>query len=181
MSEVVLSVDRGTWWELIEARAARSPDRRLLIDDRGRSLTCVEFRDLAERVAAGLWDVGVRPGHVVSWQLPTTIEAPLLAAALSRLGVSQNPIISMLRRAEVGHIIEQLSSRWLVVPGVWRGFDHRALAEEVTCGRDCTIVVCDASGLGPGRWAVPQGDPSILPAFDPTAAEAGARCTFYTS
>ncbi|MGE0308425.1 MAG: class I adenylate-forming enzyme family protein [Acidimicrobiia bacterium] len=181
MSHGFVSADRHAWWEIICERADLTPDRRMLEDDRDRTITYGEFRDLAERVAAGLWDMGVRPGQVVSWQLPTTIEAPLLMAALSRLGVSQNPIIAILRRAEVSLILDQLQSQWFVIPGVWRGFDYNALAAEVTDGRECTVVVCDADGLGPGEWALPQGDPSVLPPYVTATADSPVRWYFYSS
>ena len=64
-----------TYWGLVERRAAESPDRPLLSDEQGRVVTCREYRDEAERVAAGLYDLGVREGTVVSWQLPTTIDS----------------------------------------------------------------------------------------------------------
>ena len=44
-------------------------------------------------------------------------------AALCRLGARQNPILPILRRAEVALISGQVDSRWLVVPGEYRGFD----------------------------------------------------------
>ena len=83
----------SSWWDLIERRAASTPDAVLLEDDRDRSLSCDGFKQRAEQTAAGLAALGVRSDHIVSWQLPTTLEAAVLIAALSRLGVAQNPII----------------------------------------------------------------------------------------
>src|SRR6187200_804580 len=85
-----------TYWGLVEHRAADSPDRPLLSDERGRTVTCAEYRDEAERVAAGLHDLGVRADTVVSWQLPTTIDSLVLLAALTRLGAIQNPIVPIM-------------------------------------------------------------------------------------
>src|ERR1700730_5970762 len=181
ISQEVVSVDRHAWWEVIAARAELTPDRTMLEDERGRTLTFGEFRVLAERVAAGLWALGIRPGQVVSWQLPTTIEAPLVMAALSRLGVSQNPVISILRRAEVSLILGQLQSSWYVLPGLWLGFYYGARAAEVTAGRECGVLVCDATGLGAGEWGVPQGDPATLPAYRTTPADTPVRLYFYSS
>jgi cyclohexanecarboxylate-CoA ligase len=47
---------------------------------------------------------GVGAGTMVSWQLPTTLEAVVVMAALTRLGAVQNPIIPILREREVGFI-----------------------------------------------------------------------------
>ena len=75
-----------TIWELVDRRATATPDRTILHDEHGRSLTCAELRDHAERSAAGLFDLGIRAGTTVSWQLPTRFETIVLSCALARLG-----------------------------------------------------------------------------------------------
>src|SRR4051794_38941427 len=89
-----------TLWELVERRAALTPDRPVLLQD-DRVLTFGELRSGAERTAAGLHAMGVRPGTVVAWQLPTRIETVLLATALARLGAVQSPVIPFHRDREV--------------------------------------------------------------------------------
>jgi acyl-CoA synthetase (AMP-forming)/AMP-acid ligase II len=160
------------WWPLIEARAAASPDHPMLIDERGRSHSFESFRLEAERVAAGLVERGVRRDQVVSWQLPTSMEAVVLLAALGRLGARQNPIIPILRRAEVSIIVGQLQTDWFVTPGVWRGFDHHGLAADVTAGLPCGIIDCV---IGEG---LPTGDPAALEPYRPAD---DVRWYFYTS
>jgi acyl-CoA synthetase (AMP-forming)/AMP-acid ligase II len=158
----VLPIDTS-WWQLIAARAEATPDRPFLHDERGRVLTFGRFCALAEEVAAGLRSVGIGDDDVVSWQLPSTLEATLLMAALSRLGVRQNPIIPILRRAEVSLITSQVGSRFLFVPGVYRGFDHVAMANEAVAGLQCTVV--DVSRFaGEAVIGLPRADPSSLPA-----------------
>jgi acyl-CoA synthetase (AMP-forming)/AMP-acid ligase II len=169
----------SSWWELIERRAGLTPDRTMLEDERGRSVTFAEYRTRAEEVAAGLAALGVAPGHVVSWQLPTSLEAAVLMAALSRLGVAQNPIIPILRRAEVGLIFEQLASDFLIVPGTWRGFDYAAMATAVVGDGPCRVVVCDDFDRGAGNLSLPTGDPrSLAPCVDPGSA---LRWYYYSS
>src|SRR5439155_4946295 len=90
-----------TFWKMVCEAADRAPDRVVLADDYGRTLTTSELRDAAEAVAACL---DVAPGDVVSWQLPTTLEAPVMMVALARVGAIQNPIIPFLRHREVGSI-----------------------------------------------------------------------------
>lgn len=148
-----------SYWELIERRAAVSPDRRFLADADGPDLTVADFRDAAERVAAGLLAAGVEPGQTVSWQLPTTVDAAVLMAALNRLGAVQNPIIHILRHNEVGFIVDQLSSDWLVTAGLWRGFDFDAMAREIADNAAHPVAVLD---VGEG---LPEGDPATLPDF----------------
>jgi len=175
-----------SWWDLITRRADLTPDRVFLSDEAGRSLTFGGYRDRAERTAAGLLDLGVRRDHVVSWQLPTTLEASVLMAALARLGVRQNPIIPILRRSEVSLIVEQVGTDWLVMPGTYRGFDHVAMANDISheiadkTGSTTRITVIDSSSIDMrDGLRLPDGDPSRLPAVgDPEGAE---RWYFYSS
>jgi non-ribosomal peptide synthetase component E (peptide arylation enzyme) len=170
----------SSWWDLIDRRADLTPDAVMLEDDRERAVTFGGYRRLAEEVAAGLCELGVEAGQVVSWQLPTTIEAAVLMAALARLGVAQNPVIPILRRGEVGQIIEQVGSDSLIVPGVWRGFDYEAMARDVVAGSACRVVRWDDFPPSPADGlALPRARASMLPpSQDPGGA---ARWYYYTS
>ncbi|MCM3925364.1 AMP-binding protein [Frankia sp. AiPs1] len=174
--------DAVTWWELIERRARATPELAMLVDAGGRRLTFGQFRDVAERAAAGLWELGVRPGETVSWQLPTTIEAAVLMSALARLGAVQNPLIPVLREAEVDFIVGQLGARWIVVPEVFRRFDHRTMAEKVAARHGARVLVCDPAAAS-DAIALPLGDPAVLPPLDADGDAAGdaVRWAFYTS
>ena len=123
--------DVQTIWELVRLRADATPDAPMLFDESGRTLTFGEFAARAERVAAGLHDLGVGPGTPVSWQLPTRVETVVLSAALARLGAVQNPIIHIYREREVGFALRQTQAELFVVAGTWRGFDYLAMAERV--------------------------------------------------
>src|SRR3712207_4138093 len=97
-----------TLWRLIEPRPRETPDAQMALDERGHVLTFAQYRDAAERAAAGLHELGVRTDSVVSWQLPTWIEAMVLVAALSRLGAVQNPMVPIYREREVRFITRQI-------------------------------------------------------------------------
>ena len=105
-----------TMWELVDRRAQLSPDHPLLIAEDGETVTSGQFRDRAERVAAGLHDMGITTGSVVSWQLPTRIETVVLSIALARLGAVQNPIIHLYREREVGFALRQTGAELFVIP-----------------------------------------------------------------
>ena len=113
-------IEGSTLWELIARRAEATPDDAFAIDENEQSLTFAQFRDAAERCAAGLAAEGVSAGTRVSWQLPTTIEALVLCGGLARLGAVQNPILPIYRENEVGFVVEQLGSEMLIVDGVLR-------------------------------------------------------------
>src|SRR5258708_18087154 len=150
-------LDVSNFWDLIEQRARTTPDARMAVDDTGRIMTYAQYRDEAERAAAGLQDLGIREGDVVSWQLPTWLESFVLAAALSRLQAVQNPILPIYREREVGFIARQAKTRLLIVPSVWRNFDFEAMARGIAATVEGLDVLVSDTRL-------PQGEASKLPA-----------------
>jgi cyclohexanecarboxylate-CoA ligase len=132
-----------TYWSLIADAARRQPNRPILADEYGRSLTARELHDAACATAAAFAARGIGAGTVVSWQLPTTLETMVVMAALARLGAVQNPIIPILREHEVGFITGQLNTEFLVVPEVWRGFDHGGLARTLSSDRGFQVITVD--------------------------------------
>lgn len=163
----------STLWRMIERRAADAPDSVLVTDEKGNVVTAAEFRDRAVRLAAGLRERGVGPASVVSWQLPSNIEAMLVFAALLRLDVVQNPLIPMLREPEVDFITAQAETTMLIVPREFRRFGHGAMAAAIAARRTGLEVLIVDDGL-------PEGDPATLPE---AVAESGEdiRWLFYTS
>ncbi|MCB1039189.1 MAG: AMP-binding protein, partial [Acidimicrobiales bacterium] len=162
-----------TLWELVERRAAASPDRVLLIDEGGRTLTCQEFRDRAERVAAGFHALGVEHGTRVTWQVPNRFETILASFALARLGAIQNPILHLYRHKEVGYAIGATDAQVVLTPGEWNGFDYRAMVEELVADRASAPQVLDIFA------ELPDGDPASLPPA-PTEGDE-IRWVYFTS
>ncbi|MET7567091.1 AMP-binding protein [Streptomyces sp. NPDC005492] len=158
-----------TLWELVVRRAALTPDRPVFLQD-DRALSFGELRDRSERVAAGLYGMGVRPGTVVAWQLPTRIETALLSFALARLGAVQTPVIPFYRDREVGFALRESKAEYFAVPGTWRGFDHTEMARRL--GAKGIFEAYDTAGL-------PDGDPAALPA--PPADGTSVRWIYWTS
>ncbi|WP_326737944.1 AMP-binding protein [Streptomyces sp. NBC_01022] len=161
-----------TFWELIERRAALTPDRPVLIQD-DRTLTFGELHTRAERVAAGLYAMGVRPGTVVAWQLPTRLETVLLSFALTRIGAVQTPVIPFYRDREVGFALRESKAEYFAVPGTWRGFDHTAMAARLSADLPHPPQIFEAYD------ALPDGDPSTLP--PPPTDGTSVRWIYWTS
>jgi acyl-CoA synthetase (AMP-forming)/AMP-acid ligase II len=157
----------ATLWELVTRRAALTPDRPLFHQD-GRTLTFEALRARAERVAAGLFGMGVRPGTVVAWQLPTRIETAVLSFALARLGAVQTPVIPFYRDREVGFALRESRAEFFAVPGTWRGFDHAEMARRL-----------GAKGVFEAYDDLPDGDPSLLP--PPPRDGTAVRWIYWTS
>ncbi|SOD85778.1 class I adenylate-forming enzyme family protein [Streptomyces sp. Ag109_G2-15] len=156
-----------TLWDLVVRRADLTPDRPVLLQE-DRRLTFGELRARAERVAAGLYGMGVRPGTVVAWQLPTRIETALLSFALARLGAVQTPVIPFYRDREVGFALRESGAEFFAVPGVWRGHDHTAMARRL-----------GAKGVFEAYDTLPDGDPSVLP--PPPTDGTSVRWIYWTS
>ncbi|WP_274559789.1 class I adenylate-forming enzyme family protein [Streptomyces spiramyceticus] len=168
MTDTAHALDASrTFWELVDRRAALTPDRPVLLQD-DRTLTFGELRDRAERVAAGLYGQGVRPGAVVAWQLPTRIETVLLSVALARLGAVQSPVIPFYREREVGFALRESKAEFFAVPGEWRGFDHTGMAHRL-----------GARGIFEAYDSLPDGDPSVLP--PPPSDGTAVRWVYWTS
>ncbi|MCU0311725.1 MAG: AMP-binding protein [Acidimicrobiales bacterium] len=168
-----------SFWQLVERRAASTPEHVVLADDLGRELTAEGLRDTALAVAAALHGDGIGDGSSVSWQLPTCLEALVLSVALTRLGVVQNPIIAMLREREVSSVLDQVHPDLVVVPGVWRDFDHEAMVRHLA-PQAAVRIVDHRSAASTGGLALATGDPATLPpAVPPTTDE--TRWVFSTS
>ena len=167
-----IATEGKSLWELVEERAARTPDKVMAVDEHDRSWTYEEFQRMCERVAAGLAARGVGEGTNVSWILPSRIEAFVLIGALARLGAVQNPILPIYRHREVGFITRQTGCRLLIVPGTFRNVDYEKMALEATEELDVEVLVADPD--------LPEGDPTTL---GPPASGAGnpLRWLFYTS
>lgn len=170
------SATAKTVWALVDEAATGHPDRVLLRDERGRSITASELRDSAERVAAGL---DVAPGDVVSWQLPTSLEAAVLMVALARVGAVQNPIIPILRDVEVRHITGRIGADVLLVPEQWSGFDHGAMARAVAADHGFDVVTVDLEREAGDELRLPTADPENLP--PPPTDDDVCRWLYFTS
>ena len=107
-------------------RAVLEPDRVCLHDQLG-SLTYREALEQAEAIAAGLWDLGLRPGDVASFQLPNWNEAAVINLAVALIGVVANPIVPIYRDKEVADILRDCRARVAFIPEKWRGFDYSAM------------------------------------------------------
>src|SRR5205807_1393808 len=96
-----------------------------------------------------------------------------------RIGAVANPIITILRRREVGFILDRVASRVCIVPGTFRGFDHGAMVAGLRADLPGLkhVFVCRSGGE-----AVPPGAEPFEPFFVDTpwenkhpAAELDAR------
>jgi acyl-CoA synthetase (AMP-forming)/AMP-acid ligase II len=156
-----------TLWDLLDRRARLTLGLPALLQ--GTSTVAFgALRARAERTAAGLYGLGVRPGTVVAWQLPTRAQTVVLSLALARLGAVQSPVIPFYRDREVGFALRESRAEFFAVPGVWRGFDHTEMARRL-----------GAKGVFEAYDDLPDGDPAVLP--PPPAEGTSVRWIYWTS
>ncbi len=166
---------------LLERRVQQTPDRLFIVD----GATRLSFAAMAARagsLAAGLTRLGIGPGEVISWQLPSWWEAAAVALAIDWIGAVSNPILPIYREREVGFIARQAGARLLIVPGVFRGFDYLELARGVR--RDSPRLEHLLAARAESRRDVPSLEALMGPATPPPRAPRGAyevSSLFYTS
>ena len=153
---------------------ARHPDRTAVISYRadGRTPRRFSYAELGRRVdlaAGALRERGVGRGDVVSIQLPNCWEFVVVALACIRVGAAANPMVPILREREVRYMVGFCDAKVLVVPKVFRGFDHAAMARTL---RDSLpklehVIVVDEDGAEGFEQAL-LGGTATLP-YDPAA------------
>jgi cyclohexanecarboxylate-CoA ligase len=159
-------------WTLVEQRALDHPAALMAVDEGGSTLTFSQLEKRAARVAAGLAARGVTAGTRVTWQLPNSLQAIVLIAALSRVGAVQNPVLPLYGRRELSFICDQFDPQLLIVPGQWRGVDYAATGRALTTGAGRDLLLLDG--------ALPNAEPSPrLRGGAPATTE--VRWVFYTS
>jgi cyclohexanecarboxylate-CoA ligase len=132
------SIAKGWWFDRtinheLDACVAACPDRLALSALRVESgemrrFSYRELARLADRIAVGLTRLGVGRNDVVSMQLPNWWQFSLLYLACSRIGAVLNPLMHIFRERELSFMLKHGESKLLIVPKLFRGFDHEAMA-----------------------------------------------------
>ncbi len=169
-------IETATLWQLIEERASETPDANMAVDGEGREIRFGAYREACLRTARGLVGLGVGPGKVVSWMLPTRIKSMILVGALARLSAIQNPILPIYRTREVRFIANQCKPVLLVTPPEWRGFDYPTMASEIAAEHEGMKTIVVDHDLPEAEDAELPPPPALV-----SAAELPIRWIFYTS
>ena len=61
-----MGIETTDLWKLVLERAELTPESEMLVDEQGRRLTFLEYKIAAEQMAAGLFELGVKEGDVVT-------------------------------------------------------------------------------------------------------------------
>jgi cyclohexanecarboxylate-CoA ligase len=122
--------------DYFERSLASRPASDCLIAYRSDTAECVSlsFSKLAGRVAriaANLGRLGVRRGDIVSFQIPNWWQFIAVHLACVRIGAISNPLMPIFRDREVEFMVRSCGSRVLIVPKVFRKYDHENLAARI--------------------------------------------------
>ncbi|MDQ3920514.1 MAG: AMP-binding protein, partial [Acidobacteriota bacterium] len=124
--------------ELLEARAARAPDKVFLFSESdGRRFTYREFDAAVNRTANVLAArYGVGRGDVVSLLLPNSAEYVIAYFACFKLGALAGPVNSLLKPEEIAYVVGNSEAKLLLVnsefmPKVERLREETAALREV--------------------------------------------------
>jgi cyclohexanecarboxylate-CoA ligase len=160
-------VTAGTIAELLDGCAAGRPDRPMLRDVAGVTLTVSEVAELSSAAAGWLQDAGVRPGMTVAWQLPSDVNAAVVMLALARLPVVQAPVIHLYRLREVCAAVQVANADILLV-------DESTAANAPPGMRTVTVPADLVERLENATAA-------MLPELDGTPSATDPRWVYFTS
>lgn len=170
------SIAKG-WWhdrtinDALDACLATCPDQLALTAVRAESgdvrrFTYRELACMADRIAVGLSRLGVGRDDVVAMQLPNWWQFTALYLACSRLGAVVNPLMHIFRERELSFMLRHGEAKVLIVPKVFRGFDHEAMARALQPSLPDLRRVVVVGGGGPDDFDALLTEPAWEEAAD---------------
>jgi acyl-CoA synthetase (AMP-forming)/AMP-acid ligase II len=169
---------RGTgYWEdttlaeLTERLAAEAGDRVMIIEGE-RSFTIAEIRDEARRLANALLARRLRPGAVISYQIPNWYEGSVINLAACMIGAVINPLVPIYRDNELSFMLDDVKARMVFVPRHFRNCDYAEMMLRVrkNLNHEIDVVVLRGEvegGLGYSALIAEGAAEQPLPHVDP--------------
>ena len=171
-------IEKG-WWrnetqrQYLERHAAERPDAPAFVLP-GRTLTWKELRDTAERVAKGLWQLGLRPGDVVAVQLPNIPEFAIANLAVTWFGGVVQTVHMPYRDAELQTLINHGRSRAIVCMGAAKDWSAAQAALELQPQLPTLKHVIAVGDVPEGTLSLDDliaADPDVEIGHEPSAAD----------
>ncbi|HEX9919782.1 MAG TPA: class I adenylate-forming enzyme family protein, partial [Pyrinomonadaceae bacterium] len=158
--------------ELLELRAAETPDKTFLLSERdGRKWTYVEFDAAVNRTADMLAAHGAGRGDVVSLLLPNSAEYIIAYFACFKTGALAGPVNSLLKAEEAAYVVGNSDAKLLLYHSQFRDTATRIRTEVSSLNAALEfddVTIADASsGPSPrvGSWrelALGRDDEAII-------------------
>ena len=168
----------------LDEAARRHGDEPFVIGDE-RTYTYEEMRAWSVRLAAGLVELGVRPGENVALVMANHPEFVALKLAIARVGAVCVPVNFLLREQELSYVLRQARVVTLLTMARFRGTDHLAMLDAMmpgweTCGGgesfpDLRHVVVMGDGDGDrGALSLEELEAMVTPSSHERLAVVGA-------
>ncbi|GGK04152.1 2,3-dihydroxybenzoate-AMP ligase [Pilimelia anulata] len=149
--------------------AARSGADPAVVDG-DRTLSYAQLDAAADRFAAGILALGVRPGERAVLQLPNTADFFGVLFGLFRAGVVPVFALPAHRSSELAHFCRHSAAAVLIIPDRTGPFDHRGMVDDVRAAAPSirhVLVAGEPGGHTP--LSAVDADPVPLPDRDPGA------------
>ena len=152
------SIARGFWHDRtinddLDACVASDPDKLALSaltleSGTMRRFTYRELAAMADRIAVGLSRLGVARNDVVALQMPNWWQFTATYLACSRIGAVINPLMHIFRERELSFMLKHGEAKVLIVPKLFRGFDHEQMVEGIRSNLPVLRHVVVVGGAG---------------------------------
>ena len=130
------------WWQdttindALDKAVQQAPNKLALVGQRtgdtpARRFSYAELGRMADRVAVGLWRLGVRPADVVACQLPNVWQFTVLYLACARIGAVLNPLMPIFRERELNFMLGHGEAKVVVVLKEFRSVDYEAMLKGI--------------------------------------------------
>ncbi len=146
--------DSGAWLGKTTAdyalqRVLDTPEHIAVVEGENR-LSYAQLWAEAQRVTAGLRDLGLQPGDVISFQLPNWWESVVVNLAASLGGWSVNPIVPIYRDAEVGFILQDCQAKVIFVPETFRSTNYVEMLQRIAANGAAGPLIVTVRGGNTG-------------------------------
>jgi 2,3-dihydroxybenzoate-AMP ligase len=128
--------NREGWWpgrtfgDILDRAAERYPDKAAFIDTTHR-LTYAQTRDLANKAAIALINMGLSPTDRVLLQLPNWNEFAVVFFGIQKAGAIDTLLIDRYRPYEIGHISRLSEATTWIVAEKYQKIDYLPIINEV--------------------------------------------------
>ena len=119
--------------QVFAAAADLYPERPLVITDE-RTYTYADIRHWSTKIGRGLIASGIKPGDHVAMDMANFPEFIALKFGIARAGAVAVPVNYLLRRDEVGYVLEQSDAKVFVTMNRFRGMDYLEALDELVPG-----------------------------------------------
>lgn len=143
--------EQGHWVQTtladsLSTAAAEHPGRVLVVEGETR-LTASELHARASALA-GVMAARFPPGGVITFMLPNWHEAAIIYLAATLAGMVAHPVLPSLRAHDLRFILQDVHSRMIFIPQVFRGHDCAQMLLEVTAEMEAPPEVIVVRGDG---------------------------------